>query len=116
MKVLTAFCTKPGADQDKSRSGKRRSRLDLSDFARSPISITGSPCDDAVAKEVFQGPAKRAAISPNDSDWAQARQPRPGATERILEIIRDGIAAGKGATPRSCLKETAGALRNQIRS
>jgi hypothetical protein len=95
LKVLTAFCTKPGADQDKSRSGNV-----VHDWTYLIRQIAyfdhGKPCDDAVAKEVSKV-LRKSSNFPNDSDWRK-RVNAPGATERILEIIREGIAAGRALT------------------
>ncbi len=92
LKVLTAFCSKPSAESDKTRTGAV-----VHDWTYLIRQIAyfddGKPCDDAVAKEVSKV-LRKSANFPNDSDWRK-RVNAPGASERILEIIRDGLAAGK---------------------
>jgi hypothetical protein len=92
LKVLTAFCSKPAVPQDKTRSGAV-----VHDWTYLIRQIAyfdhGKPCDDAAAKEISKV-LRKSANFPNDSDWRK-RVNAPGAAERILEIIRDGLAVVK---------------------
>jgi hypothetical protein len=93
LKVLTAFCIKPYSEPGKKRSAKKHVH-DWTYLVRQIAYFdSGKACDDAAAKEV-EKVLRKTSNFPDDSDWNQ-RVNTPGAPERILEIIRNGLAAGK---------------------
>jgi hypothetical protein len=93
MKVVTAFCNTPYSELGKKRSGGGHVH-DWTYLVRQIAYFdNGKTCDDAAAKEV-EKVLRKTSNFPNDSGWNQ-RVNTPGAPERILEIIRNGLAAGK---------------------
>jgi hypothetical protein len=93
MKVVTSFCIKPYSEPGKKRSSAEHV-YDWTYLVRQIAYFdSGKTCDDAAASEVAKI-LRKAGNFPNDSDW-KTRVSAPGAPERILEIIREGLAAGK---------------------
>jgi hypothetical protein len=93
MKLVTAFCNMPYSEPGKKRSGGEHVH-DWTYLVRQIAYFdSGKTCDDAAAKEVSKV-LRKSSNFPNDSDWNQ-RVNALGAPERILEIIRNGLAAGK---------------------
>jgi hypothetical protein len=93
MKVVTSFCAKPYSEPGKKHSAGKHV-YDWTYLVRQIAYFdSGKTCDDAAASEVAKV-LRKTANFPNDSDWRQ-RASAPGAAERILEIIRESLAAGK---------------------
>jgi hypothetical protein len=91
MKVVTSFCVNPYSEPGKKRSTGDRVH-DWTYLVRQIAYFdSGKTCDDAAASEVAKV-LRKSGNFPNDADWKQ-RVSAPGAPERILEIIREGLAA-----------------------
>jgi hypothetical protein len=93
MKVVTAFCIKPYSAPGKKRPAGENAHDWTYLVQQIAYFDTGKTCDDATALEVAKV-LRKSSNFPNDAEWNQ-RVNAPGAPERILEIIRESLAAGK---------------------
>jgi hypothetical protein len=91
IKAISVFCSKPSREQAKGRP-ERKATHDWAHLAREIAYFDcGKTCDEATAKEIAKVLRKNSNF-PNGSDWDE-RVSAPGAQERILELIRNCLAA-----------------------